>query len=44
MKKVLKGLAKRRMLFASLLAMTIFGAVYGFAVAWTPVARRHLPG
>jgi len=31
MKKALKGLAKRRILFASLLAMTIFGAVYGFA-------------
>lgn len=31
MKKVLKTLAKRRMLFASLLALTIFGAVYGFA-------------
>jgi hypothetical protein len=31
MKKALKSLAKRRMLFASLLALTIFGAVYGFA-------------
>jgi hypothetical protein len=29
--KALKGLAKRRTLFASLLALTIFGAVYGFA-------------
>ena len=31
MKKALNGRAKRRMLFASLLALTIFGAVYGFA-------------
>lgn len=31
MKKALKGLAKRRMVFASVLALTIFGAVFGFA-------------
>jgi len=31
MKKAMKGFAKRRLLFASVLALTIFGAVYGFA-------------
>ena len=31
MTKAIKGLAKRRMLFALVLALTIFGAVYGFA-------------
>jgi hypothetical protein len=31
MLKSLKGLAKKRTLFASILALTIFGAVYGFA-------------
>jgi hypothetical protein len=31
MTKAFKGLAKRRTLFALLLALTIFGAVYGFA-------------
>lgn len=31
MKKPLKRLAKRRMVFALVLALTIFGAVYGFA-------------
>ena len=31
MKKALKGLAKRRMVFALVLALTIFGTVYGFA-------------
>ena len=29
--RTLKGLLKRRMLFATLLALTMFGAVYGFA-------------
>jgi len=29
--KALKGLMRRRMLFATLLALTMFGAVYGFA-------------
>ncbi|HXY81142.1 MAG TPA: hypothetical protein VEH55_07205 [Gaiellaceae bacterium] len=31
MTKAIKGLAKRRTVFALLLALTIFGAVYGFA-------------
>ncbi len=31
MSKVFSGLMKRRTLFATLLALTIFGAVYGFA-------------
>jgi len=31
MSKAIKGMAKRRTLFAILLALTIFGAVYGFA-------------
>jgi hypothetical protein len=31
MSKTLKALAKRRTLFAAVLALTIFGAVYGFA-------------
>ena len=31
MSKALKALAKRRTLFAAVLALTIFGAVYGFA-------------
>lgn len=31
MSKAIKGLAKRRTVFALLLALTIFGAVYGFA-------------
>lgn len=31
MTKAIKGLAKRRMLFALVLALAIFGAVYGFA-------------
>ncbi len=31
MSKALKTLAKRRTLFAAVLALTIFGAVYGFA-------------
>ena len=31
MSKAMKALAKRRVLFASVLALTIFGAVYGFA-------------
>jgi hypothetical protein len=31
MTKLMKGLMKRRTLFATLLALTIFGAVYGFA-------------
>ena len=31
MLKSLKGLARKRTLFASILALTIFGAVYGFA-------------
>jgi hypothetical protein len=31
MKKAVKGLAMRRMVFALVLALTIFGAVYGFA-------------
>jgi len=31
MTKLIKGLMKRRVLFATLLALTIFGAVYGFA-------------
>jgi hypothetical protein len=31
MSKAIKGLAKRRMAFALVLALTIFGAVYGFA-------------
>ena len=29
--KAFKGIAKKRTLFASLIALTIFGAVYGFA-------------
>ena len=31
MSKAMKALAKRRTLFAAVLALTIFGAVYGFA-------------
>lgn len=31
MSKAIKGLAKRRTVFALVLALTIFGAVYGFA-------------
>lgn len=31
MNKALKGIAKRKTVFALLLALTIFGAVYGFA-------------
>jgi hypothetical protein len=31
MSKAIKGLAKKRTVFALLLALTIFGAVYGFA-------------
>jgi hypothetical protein len=31
MKKAIKGLVKRRTLFALILSLTIFGAVYGFA-------------
>jgi hypothetical protein len=41
MSKALKALAKRRTLFAAVLALTIFGAVYGFA-ATLPVGSNTL--
>ena len=41
MSKALKALARRRTLFAAVLALTIFGAVYGFA-ATLPVGSNSL--
>ena len=42
--KALKTMMKRRMLFATLLALTMFGAVYGFAATLSVSANALSAG